>query len=75
VWRFFGDNLKPEWGPLPREFDRLQEIETEQEGKHFVLRTPATGDVGRVFKAVGIALPQKAHSSRSPRAGLFNAVD
>ena len=51
--------------PLPafmllRELDRLQEIETEQEeqeGKHFVLRTPVTGDVGRVFRALGIALP------------------
>src|SRR5437899_4600198 len=40
-----------------RELDRLQEIETEQEGKHFVLRTPVTGDVGRVFQALGIALP------------------
>jgi hypothetical protein len=49
--------LKPEWGVLLRELDRLQEIETEQEGKHFVLRTPVTGDVGRVFRALGIALP------------------
>jgi transposase len=35
----------------------LQEIKTEQDDKHFVLRTPVTGDVGRVFQAVGIALP------------------
>jgi hypothetical protein len=49
--------LKPEWGKLIRELDRLQEIETEQEGKQFLLRTPVTGDVGRVFKAVGVALP------------------
>ena len=49
--------LKPEWGALLRELDRLQEIQTEQEGKHFILRTPVTGDVGRVFQAVGIALP------------------
>ena len=49
--------LKPEWGALLRELDRLQEIETEQEGKHFILRTPVTGDVGRVFQAVGIVLP------------------
>jgi hypothetical protein len=42
---------------LIRELDRLQEIETEQDGKQFVLRTPVTGDVGRVFKAVGVALP------------------
>jgi hypothetical protein len=49
--------LKPEWGKLIRELDRLQEIETEQDGKKFLLRTPVTGDVGRVFKAVGVALP------------------
>ena len=49
--------LKPEWGALLRELDRLQEIQTEQEGKHFILRTPVTGDIGRVFQAVGIALP------------------
>src|SRR5215475_9321242 len=49
--------LKPEWSKLIRELDRLQEVETEQEGKQFLLRTPVTGDVGRVFKAVGVALP------------------
>src|SRR5262249_1487831 len=49
--------LKPEWSKLIRELDRLQEVETEQEGKQFLLRTPVTGDFGRVFKAVGVALP------------------
>jgi hypothetical protein len=44
-------------GALIRELDRLQEVETEQDGKHFILRTPATGDVGNIFRAVGIALP------------------
>ncbi len=49
--------MKPEWAALLRDLDRLQEIETEQEGKHFILRTPVAGAVGRVFQAVGIALP------------------
>jgi DDE family transposase len=48
---------KPEWGALLMDLDRLQEIETEQEGKRFILRTPATGDVGRVFQTLGVALP------------------
>ena len=48
---------KAEWGALRRELDRLQEVEIEQEGKRFILRTPVTGDVGRVFQAVDIALP------------------
>jgi hypothetical protein len=39
------------------DLDRLQEIETEQDGKRFVLRSPVTGDVGRAFQTVGIALP------------------
>ena len=55
--RLAAAHLKPEWGALIRELDRLKEIETEQDDKHFVLRTPVTGDVGRVFQAVGIALP------------------
>ncbi len=55
--RLAAARLKPEWGALIRELDSLQEIETEQDDKHFVLRTPVTGDVGRVFQAVGIALP------------------
>ena len=55
--RLAAAHLKPEWGALLRELDRLQEIETEQDGKHFILRTPVTGDVGRVFQAVGVALP------------------
>jgi transposase len=58
--------LKPEWGALVRELDRLQEIETEQDGKRFLLRTPVTGDVGRVFKAVGIALPPNIRELATP---------
>jgi hypothetical protein len=56
--------LKPEWGALLRELDRLQEVETDQDGKQFILRTPVTGDVGRVFKAVGVALPPNIREVR-----------
>jgi hypothetical protein len=58
--------LRPEWGALVRELDRLQEIETEQDGKRFLLRTPVTGDVGRVFKAVGVALPPNIRELAPP---------
>src|ERR1700730_9386677 len=58
--------IKPEWGARIRELDRLQEIETEQDGKRFLLRTPVTGDVGRVFKAVGIALPPNIRELAPP---------
>ncbi len=57
---------KPEWGALLMDLDRLQEIETEQEGKCFILRTPVTGDVGRVFQAVGVALPPNIREADPP---------
>src|SRR6202011_2896468 len=37
--------------------DLLQEIELEQDGKRFLLRTPTTGVAGKLFQAVGVALP------------------
>jgi hypothetical protein len=49
--------LKPEWRALLADLDRLQEIEVEQDGKHFILRTPVTGVAGKAFQAVGVALP------------------
>ena len=49
--------LKCEWDALRMDLDRLQEIETEQDGKRFILRTPATGDTTHAFRAVGVALP------------------
>jgi hypothetical protein len=49
--------LKPEWRELLADLDRLQEIEAEQDGKRFVLRTPVTGVAGKIFQAIGIALP------------------
>ena len=55
--RLAAAGVKPEWGRLLMDLDRLQDIEMEQDGKHFIVRTPVTGDVGRVFQAVGLALP------------------
>jgi len=55
--RLTAARLKCEWAALLMDLDRLQEIETEQEGKRFILRTPVTGDAGKAFQAVGVALP------------------
>jgi DDE family transposase len=49
--------LKPEWRELLADLDRLQEIELEQDGKRFILRSPVTGVAGQAFQAVGVALP------------------
>jgi len=46
-----------EWGDILRDLDRLQEIQLEQDGKRFLLRTPTTGVAGKLFQAVGVALP------------------
>jgi hypothetical protein len=42
-----------EWGDILRDLDRLQEIQLEQDGKRFLLRTPTTGVAGKLFQAVG----------------------
>jgi hypothetical protein len=49
--------IAAEWGDILRDLDRLQEITLEQDGKRFLLRTPTTGVAGRLFQAVGVALP------------------
>jgi hypothetical protein len=46
-----------EWADVIQDLDRLQVVEVEQEGKRFVLRTEAQGTCGKVFQAVGVALP------------------
>ena len=55
--RLSGVQPKPEWKQLLADLDRLQEVEAEQDGKRFILRTPVTGVAGKVFQAVGVALP------------------
>ena len=37
--------------------DHCQMVEVEQDGKRFLLRTEAQGTCGKVFQAVGVALP------------------
>ena len=49
--------LKLEWDRLIRDLDRLQSGDIERDGRTITLRTPVTGDVGPVFRAVGVALP------------------
>src|SRR4051794_26938962 len=46
-----------EWADVICDLDRLQTIEVEQDGKRFLLRSEVQGTCGRVFQAVGVALP------------------
>ena len=56
-----------EWGDIVRDLDRLQEIELEQDGKRFLLRTPTTGVAGRLFQAVGVPLPPNVQEIPLPK--------
>lgn len=50
--------LKPEWQPLLRDLDRLQQASIEKDGRIITTRTHVNGQVGSIFKAAGIALPR-----------------
>ncbi len=50
-------NVNVEWDDLIRDLDRLQEATIEKDGKRITTRTHVEGQVGKVFQAVGIALP------------------
>jgi len=47
----------PEWADVLQDLGRLQYVEVEQDGKRFRLRTQLQGTCGRVFRAVGVAIP------------------
>ena len=49
--------IKPEWRQLLRDLDRLQSGKIEKDGRSIAIRTPVSGQVGPVFRAVGVALP------------------
>jgi Transposase DDE domain len=66
--RLAAARVKPEWRVLLADLDRLQEIEVEQDGKRFILRTPATGVAGKVFQAVGVALPPQIRDAKPAAA-------
>jgi transposase len=46
-----------EWADVIGDMDRLQRVEVEQDGKRFQLRSEVHGTCGKVFQAVGVALP------------------
>ena len=46
-----------EWDDLIRDLDRLQQATIEKDGKRITTRTHVQGQVGKVFRTAGIALP------------------
>lgn len=58
--------LKPEWGDVLRDLDRLQQAIVAKDGKTWRLRTEASGTMPGLAKAVGIALPPRAQAVEPP---------
>jgi transposase len=63
--RLAAAGLEFEWADVLRDLDRLQEVEVEQDGKRFILRTPTTGCAGKLFQTLRIALPPNLRDAAS----------
>jgi transposase len=46
-----------EWADILRDLERVQYIEVEQGGRHYLLRSALQGTAGHVFQAAGVAVP------------------
>lgn len=46
-----------EWEDIKRDLEALQEVTVEENGKSLAVRTTCLGTCGKVFQAVGVALP------------------
>ena len=46
-----------EWADVIADLDRLEMVEVEQDGKRCLLRSDVQGMCGKVFQAVGVAIP------------------
>jgi len=49
-----------EWDEIRADLDALYEVEVKSEGKTYLLRSKLQGICGKVFKAVGVAIPPSA---------------
>jgi hypothetical protein len=61
-----------EWADVIQDLDRLQQVEVEQDGKRFRLRSEIQGTCGKVFQTVGVALPPTVQqvSPTTPGEGI-----
>jgi len=46
-----------EWSDIKQDLKSLQEVTIEEEDKRLIVRTQCEGTCGKVFKAVGVAVP------------------
>jgi len=50
-------NCGIEWSDIKQDLEALQEITLEDQGKKLKVRTQCLGNCGKIFKAVGVAVP------------------
>jgi hypothetical protein len=55
-----------EWAEILQDLENLQYAEVEQDGKRFLLRSESQGTCGKVFQAVGVALPPTVQQIEAP---------
>ena len=59
--------LRPEWGDVLRDLDRLQHATIESAGKTWTVRTQADGCATALLQATGIALPPRIQATPPPQ--------
>jgi hypothetical protein len=59
--------LRPEWGDVLRDLDRLQHATIESAGKIWTVRTQADGCATALLQATGIALPPRIQATPPPQ--------
>ncbi len=62
--------LRPEWGDVLRDLDRLQQATIEQDGKTWTVRTQADGCAAVLLQAAGIAVPPRIQATPPPRVSI-----
>ena len=55
-----------EWADVVRDLDALQEVQIEQAGHRFAIRTEIRGCCGKVFQALGVAIPPTVRQLAGP---------
>src|SRR3954463_5601108 len=61
--------LRPEWGDVLRDLDRLQHATIESAGKTWTVRTQADGCAAALLQATGVALPPRIQATPPPQTG------
>lgn len=60
-----------EWDQIVRDLEALYEVEVDQDGRLWYLRSPLQGIAGKVFKAAGVAVPPSAREAKPNATALF----